>query len=205
VTKRKKSTSATKISKNDSNGQANKPSDQTDNTGQIDPDVMKKIAEVRAQVRESFGKIAMAMMALPRYRHQTIADLQHMVLEPLIRDRVAIAYPGGEDRSELTDISGVAIWASVSEEVDVKIREQIKAGVFPVRMQADDWASGEINWLLDVIAPEPKMAASVIANFKQVVKDGDLRLHPLITRLVDKETLEKMGAKPVGSAETPPE
>ena len=48
-----------------------------------------------------------------------------------------------------------------------------------------------------------RLIASVIANFKQVVKDGDLRLHPLITRLVDKETLEKMGAKPVGSAETP--
>lgn len=197
MTKRKKSTSATKISKNKSNGQANKPSDQTDNTGQIDPEVLKKIAEVRAQVRESFGKIAMAMMALPRYRHQTIADLQHMVLEPLIRDRVAIAYPGGKDRSELTDISGVAIWASVSEEVDAKIREQIKAGVFPVRLQSDDWASGEINWLLDVIAPDQKMTASVIANFKQVVKDGDLRLHPLIARLVDKETLEKMGAAPI--------
>ena len=27
------------------------------------------------------------------------------------------------------------------------------------------------------------------------LKSGDLRLHPLITRLVDKETLEKMGAK----------
>ena len=197
MTKRKKSTSATKTSKNKSNGQANKPSDQTDNTGQIDPEVLKKIAEVRAQVRESFGKIAMAMMALPRYRHQTIADLQHMVLEPLIRDRVAIAYPGGKDRSELTDISGVAIWASVSEEVDAKIREQIKAGVFPVRLQSDDWASGEINWLLDVIAPDQKMTASVIANFKQVVKDGDLRLHPLIARLVDKETLEKMGAAPI--------
>lgn len=197
MTKRKKSTSATKISKNKSNGQTNKPSDQTDNTGQIDPEVLKKIAEVRAQVRESFGKIAMAMMALPRYRHQTIADLQHMVLEPLIRDRVAIAYPGGKDRSELTDISGVAIWASVSEDVDAKIREQIKAGVFPVRLKADDWASGDINWLLDVIAPDQKLTASVIANFKQVVKDGDLRLHPLITRLVDKETLEKMGATPV--------
>ena len=197
MTKRKKSTSATKISKNKPNGQTNKPSDQTDNTGQIDPEVLKKIAEVRAQVRESFGKIAMAMMALPRYRHQTIADLQHMVLEPLIRDRVAIAYPGDKDRSELTDISGVAIWASVSEEVDAKIREQIKAGVFPVRLQSDDWASGEINWLLDVIAPDQKMTASVIANFKQVVKDGDLRLHPLIARLVDKETLEKMGAAPI--------
>ena len=38
-------------------------------------------------------------------------------------------------------------------------------------------------------------------NFKQVIKNGDLRLHPLITRLVDKETLEKMGAKPVGEAD----
>jgi cytolysin-activating lysine-acyltransferase len=28
-----------------------------------------------------------------------------------------------------------------------------------------------------------------------VVKDGNLRLHPLITRLVDPETLEKMRAE----------
>jgi len=34
----------------------------------------------------------------------------------------------------------------------------------------------------------------MIANFKQVVKDGDLRLHPIVTKLVDSETLEKMGA-----------
>ena len=61
--------------------------------GTTDPAVLKKVAAVRAHVRENFGKIAMGMMALPRYRHQTIADLQHIVLEPLIRDRVAIAYP----------------------------------------------------------------------------------------------------------------
>lgn len=164
----------------------------------LDPEILSKIAEVRSQVRESFGKIAMAMMALPRYRHQTIADLQHIVLEPLIRDRVAIAYPADKERNELTDLAGVAIWASVSEEVDVKIREQIKAGVFPVRMKSDDWASGEINWLLDVIAPNQKATVSVIANFKQVVKDGELRLHPIVTRLVDKETLEKMGAGQIG-------
>lgn len=32
----------------------------------LDPEVLKKVAAVRSQVRESFGKIAMAMMALPR-------------------------------------------------------------------------------------------------------------------------------------------
>lgn len=164
----------------------------------LDPEVAKKIAQVRSHVRESFGKIVMSMMALPRYRHQTIADLQHLVLEPLIRDRVAIAYPPKKDQNELTDITGVAIWASVSEEVDAKLREQIKSGTFPIRLKSEDWASGEINWLLDVIAPTREATASVIANFKQVVKEGDLRLHPLVTRLVDKETLEKMGAKKAG-------
>jgi cytolysin-activating lysine-acyltransferase len=68
-------------------------------------------------------------------------------------------------------LAGIAIWASVSEEVDAKIREQIKAGVFPVRLKPEDWTSGKINWLLDVIAPSTKLATSVLANFKQVIKD----------------------------------
>ncbi|MEM7544706.1 MAG: hypothetical protein AAF367_04150 [Pseudomonadota bacterium] len=38
----------------------------------------------------------------------------------------------------------------------------------------------------------------MIANFRQVVKEGDLRMHPIVGRLVDKDVLEKMGAKPQG-------
>ena len=141
--------------------------------GQADAETLKKIAALRAQVRESFGKIVMAM-------------------DPLIRDRVAIAHPSDQKQGPLTDISGLAIWASVSEEVDAKLREQIKAGTWPVRLQAEDWASGDINWLIDVIAADQKTTVSVLSNFKQVVKEGDLRLHPLIGRLVDKDTLAKM-------------
>src|SRR5262245_45631296 len=85
---------------------------------QVDPETAKKTAALRSQVRESFGKIVMAMMMLPRYRHQTIGDLQHLVLEPLICDRIATAYPGDKERSAATDIAGLAIWASVSVEVD---------------------------------------------------------------------------------------
>ena len=162
-----------------------------------DPEVARKVAALRAQVRESFGKVVMTMMMLPRYRHQTLGDLQHLVLEPLIRNRIAIAYPGDKDRDPMTEVVGFAIWASVSEQVDAEIREQIKAGVFPIRLKPEAWASGSINWLLDVIAPDRKLAASVIANFKQVVKDGNLRLHPVITRLVDPETLEKMRAEKI--------
>jgi len=154
-------------------------------TPQISPEVLAKIKAMRSSVQESFGKIVMALMGLPRYRHLSLADLQPQVLEPLIRDRIALAQPAGENVPELADIAGFAIWASVSDEVDAKIREQIKAGVWPVRLKPEDWTSGKINWLLDVIAPDRKVTGQVIANFKQVVKEGELRLHPLVAGLVD--------------------
>ena len=172
-------------------------------TAAVDPEIAAKIAAVRSHIRESFGKVAMAMMMLPRYRNQTLADLQHLILEPLMRDRVAIAYPGGEKANALSDIAGVAIWASVSEDVDGRIREQVQAGTFPIRLKAEDWNSGDINWLLDVIAPDQRTTANVIANFKQVVKEGSLRLHPIVTRLVDAETLAKMGAEKMSAPAAP--
>lgn len=190
--------------KNGEDGQATiEGAAQTESNPQMDPAVVARIAQIRSHVRESFGKVVMAMMMLPRYRHQSLADLQHLVLEPLVRDRIAIAYPGATDDAKLSDIVGVAIWANVSEEVDANIRDQIKAGAFPLKLKADDWTSGNINWLIDVIAPNQRATASVIANFRQVVKEGGLRLHPIITRLVDAETLQKMGAEKIGAANMP--
>ena len=164
-------------------------------TAGMDPEIAAKLSAVRAQIRETFGKAVMAIMMLPRYRNQTLADLQHLVLEPLMRDRVAVAYPSGGKAGPLADMAGLAIWASVNEDADARIREQIREGTFPIRLKADDWNSGDINWLLDVVAPDKQTTTNVIANFKQIVKEGSLRLHPIVTRLVDAETLAKMGAE----------
>ena len=161
---------------------------------QLDPEIVKKISEVRTKVHETFGQVALSMMAVPRYRQLSIADLNQHVLEPLIRDRIAIAKSGDDETAGGQALAGIAIWASVSEEVDVKIREQVRAGVFPVRLKPEDWTSGEINWLFDVIAPSQRLTTSVIANFRQVLKSGDLRIHPLVTKLVDPAALKKMGA-----------
>lgn len=171
---------------------------------QIDPELARKIASLRSTLREHFGKAVMALMMVPRYRAQMIGDLQHIVLDPMLQDRLAIAYPGKNGPSDVADMAGFAIWASVSEEVDARIREQIKQGVFPVRLKPGDWNSGKINWLLDVIAPDTATITTVIANFRQVVKEGELRLHPLITRMIDPEVLAKMGArKAEGAAPAP--
>lgn len=161
----------------------------------IDPEIAQKIGQLRSTLRENFGKAVMAMMNVPRYRSQLLSDLQHLVLDPMLKDRMAFAYPGKTDQAVAPDMAGFAIWANVSDDVDARIREQIANGVFPVRLKPEDWNSGSKNWLLDVIAPDPATVRTVIVNFRQVIKDGELHLHPLITRLVDAETLEKMGAR----------
>jgi len=50
-----------------------------------DPALLKQLEAVKHHVRDSFGKMAMAMMGMPRYRHHTLADLNHIIIDPLIR------------------------------------------------------------------------------------------------------------------------
>jgi hypothetical protein len=63
-----------------------------------------------------------------------------------------------------------------------------------VRLAQNDWASGSINWLMDVIAPNAQLATAVIANFRQVTKGGELHVHPLVSRLIDPGTLNAFKA-----------
>jgi hypothetical protein len=42
-------------------------------------------------------------------------------------------------------------------------------------------------------------------TFKQMIKDGDLRLHPIVPKLVDNDVLEKMGAKQIVASDMPTE
>lgn len=164
---------------------------------QVSPEMRGKLAELRERIQLHVGQAVLAMMNLPRYRSQTLGDLAHLVIEPLLRDRLAIASARKKDADEGASdqggaTAGIAIWASVSDEVDAKIREQIESGVFPLRLGAEDWASGETVWLLDVIAPNPHLATAVLANFKQVSGDKRVSVHPIVARSVDPETLERM-------------
>lgn len=169
----------------------------------IPPEFVDQVEKLRASVRENFGKAAMAMMMLPRYRNQAIGDMQHLILEPLMRDRLAMAYPRSKDDDEKQlprEMIGFALWANVSEEVDARITEQIKTGTFPVRLKADEWTSGDIKWLFDIVAPTKEATVAVLANFRQVAGEGQLKMHPLIGRLLPKETLEQLGASKLGDA-----
>ena len=159
----------------------------------MDKTDQQKAEEARHRIQAAVGQIVLALSSTPRYRQLPFGDLQSLVLEPLMRDRIALAAARAEDGTPAAGgIAGIAFWASVSAEADAKIREQITAGVFPIRLKAEDWASGEQIWLLDIVAPNQKAASAVLANFSQIAKSGDVRLHPMVTRQVDPELLKLM-------------
>jgi len=177
------------------------PSGPTLEAPQSDPERDAQIAEARARLHETFGKIALAAMSEPRYRNLSINDMAGLFLEPLLDNRIAIASPATDEGALNVDtVSAFAIWASVSHKVDAKIREQIDAGAYPVHLQREDWNSGTINWLIDVISPSQRLTTAVIANFRQILTEGEIFIHPMVTRTIDREVLEKLGARPIGAA-----
>lgn len=160
----------------------------------VPPEALAKLAEIRARVETSVGQIVLMLMNVPRYRHQSIADLQHLVIEPLLRDRIAIAYGKPRESNALANPApaGIAIWASVDAATDAKIQEQVKAGVFPVRLGDEDWASGETLWLLEVLAPNQKAATAVLLNFSSIAGDGLVHIHPIVARSVDPTIIKRL-------------
>src|SRR5690606_3983208 len=86
----------------------------------------------------AIGEAVLVLGATRHYRDQTFEDLRALLLEPLVRDRVVLV----RDRAQRTGVippvpsTGIAFWASVSDEVDARIRAQIAEGVFPIRLTA---------------------------------------------------------------------
>lgn len=163
-----------------------------------DEEKRKDIAALRHRINLTVGQAVMALAMSPRYRHQSLADLQSLLFDPLIRNRVSVANVSAREGAEVAEgaLVGVAFWATVSDPVDKKISEQIEAGVFPVRLKPEEWASGDKTWLLDIVAPSRQLASAVLANFQQVAKGEKIRIHPAVARMVDPELLKKMGAHP---------
>lgn len=141
-------------------------------------------ASLRSLVWATFAEATLALMATPRYRSHTIAELEALVLGPTLRGRVAKARSSRPSEGPLEPpFEGMAFWAKVSPEVDANIRAQIKAGAFPVALKGEEWNSGEIVWLLDVIAPSREQTTALVKNFGQVAK-GKVFVHPGLQALV---------------------
>ena len=86
------------------------------------------------------GEIVWLMTRSANHRYFFIADLEWMVLQPVVLGQFRIFH--GEKHPV-----GVLFWAYVNDEVE----ERLKTGI--TKLTPADWKSGDNLWLIDAITP----------------------------------------------------
>jgi cytolysin-activating lysine-acyltransferase len=126
-----------------------------------------RVRQVGQRVAIAYGEIVAILARSPKYRHLTLADLEWLVLPPLLTNQFRIATTKMKGPPDLPAPVGVALWAYVSPEVAAKLELQQKDGAM-FRLAPQEWKSGDIPWLLDIVAPA-EMAKVMYEQLKETV------------------------------------
>jgi hemolysin-activating ACP:hemolysin acyltransferase len=94
-----------------------------------------------------FSQIVGLLMRSPHYKHYALSDLEWLVLPALATGQFSVA-EAATQRDAPTVPVAVALWASVSPQIDKRLSEDLSA---PMRLRPDEWRSGEILWLIAAV------------------------------------------------------
>jgi cytolysin-activating lysine-acyltransferase len=111
----------------------------------------------QARFGQSFSQIIGVLMRDQNFRNMRIADLEWLVLPPVMAGQFRLAHmpapprpgeqPKAPDKGGILVPVAVALWARVSPQIDKGLSENLDK---PVRLRANQWASGNIVWLMAV-------------------------------------------------------
>src|SRR5690606_15924878 len=102
---------------------------------------------------QSFAQIVAVLMRDPSYKDLRVADLEWLVLPPVMAGQFRLAHTSAATASVEAQKSGtfvpvaVALWARVSPQIDKALSESLEK---PVRLTQGAWTSGDITWLMAV-------------------------------------------------------
>jgi cytolysin-activating lysine-acyltransferase len=124
--------------------------------------------QMEALIRSAaFGEIVSILMRAPRYRNLSLGALRAQVLPAVANNQYFI----GRVRRQGGDgavAAGLAIWASVSDEVDRRLRADPKP---PLKLAPAEWKSGPNLWLIDLVAPSV-LAGSILRDLDAKIAKG---------------------------------
>lgn len=124
-------------------------------------DIEKAVAHSK-KILAAFGEITSVFMRSPHHKHHTLADLEWMVIPAVTTGQFSVA--GGHAKSNgLLVPMAVVFWASVSDEIDKRLRA---APADPVKLVPNEWKSGTNVWLVDA-AGETKFTRALIKKLAE--------------------------------------
>ncbi len=138
--------------------------------------------ETSRQMRfaQTFAQVVGVLMRDPKFRHAKLTDLEWLVLPPLMSGQWRLGQgvlplPGakssGKDgaKPEAPKDAGlvvpvaVALWASVSPEIDARLTDKLQG---PLPLAANEWASGKQIWLT-AVAGDPRYLPAFLVQLQE--------------------------------------
>ncbi|RED43329.1 toxin-activating lysine-acyltransferase [Aestuariispira insulae] len=117
-------------------------------------------------ISQVLGEISWMMSMSPTHRYFFLADLEWLVMTPVMLNQFRIY------RDDNGKPAGLVLWASVSEEVE----KRLESGA--TRLAPQDWKSGDRLWVVDVVDLMGGKAPHMLADMKKVVfQDKSFKFH----------------------------
>jgi len=151
---------------------------------------------------QSFSQIVAVLMRDPKYRTMRLAELEWLVLPPVMMGQFALAHTSIKHQAaspsrnlekpqtrESTIVPvAVALWACVSDKLDKTLSDSLAS---QPRLQPGDWTSGDHPWLMTV-AGDPRALPKFIEQL--AAKDFKGRRAKIRTRGPDgKVSIKVLG------------
>lgn len=119
-------------------------------------------AKLKAAV---FGEIMSVMLQSPRHSKVTLGTLARQMVPAFMSDQYVLARAQADNVELPPTPVGVAFWASVSDAVDQRLTADLDT---PIEIKPDEWKSGDIIWLLDIVAA-PQVSSALVKSIREKV------------------------------------
>jgi len=138
--------------------------------GAADTEAAMKAAAIAAKVAATFGQAVGLLMRSGQHKHKhySLTDLEWLLVPPLLLNQFTLLSGKPKGGPDVAMPLGLALWAKVSAEVDEKLSANLTR---PIKLRPDEWASGDIHWLVDVIGA-PDMGKVMVAQLRQNALSG---------------------------------
>lgn len=133
---------------------------------QLDPAQLQKLAEDEMRFALTFTRILSLMARALHYRQYTFADIEWLLVPPLMAGQCAVIEATAPNGQEIP--VAAALWAFVSPKVDQRLSQNLD---LPIRLTPQEWQSGHVAWLIDAVG-EPSGIAVLLEQLRKSVLSG---------------------------------
>ena len=162
------------------------------NNSELSESQKRSNATASKQRAATFGEIVAVLMRSAQYKHHSLADLEWLVLPPILLGQFSLAEARSEANGLIAPI-GVILWAAVGDEVDKRLSAAVDQ---PIKLKPAEWNSGALVWVVEALG-NPRVINAMV----QRLSDTEWKGRVVKLRARDKNGMPAVAELRAASAE----